>query len=165
MINPNNFQFDSVFTRLEQRVLDVLVEKHLFHRFIIHKPEGVDFDKLKKYRGTVSFVESIHFESLKEKFKAYSPRLVPSFSRAEEPCIHLVKPKINAMGYLTSTTRSKGFTSTHIIKQGHQDPSASALHKISMISLSVASIRLILPSSEFKKQFKKYFQLILALST
>ena len=160
MIDVSKLNFDSTFTRLEQRVLDVLVEKHLFKRFIIHKPEGVDLDKLKAYRGTVSFVESNHFENLKHKFKEYTPRLVPSYTRAEEPCIHLIKKKINEMGYLISNTRSSGFTSTHLIKQGHQRAKSEATHKIPMIGLSIASIRLVISEYEFKEQFKKYFQLI-----
>jgi len=160
MINTKDITFTTIFTRLDQRVLDVIVEKHLFKRFIVHKPEGVDLDKLKTYRGLVSFVEPNHFENLKERYKEFSPRLVPSYTRAEEPCIHLIKPKLQSMSFVTATTRSQGFTSTHIIKQGHKKAKTEAVHKIPMISLVVASIKLVLSEHEFQEQYKKYTLLI-----
>ena len=133
--------FDSKLTRLEQRVIDVLIERLVLERKVYK------VDNLKKLasRDSVSFTEPVDYEKLLPEYQRYEPRVVPYFTRALEPINHYLIPAMNRLDYSIVATHSPQFKSVNVYDSKHTEISSVSHQKLN-VALSVACILALYPN-------------------
>lgn len=124
-------------SRLDQRVMDALIEKHIFNRDIIVK----DLKGTRpKYNKPISFTEPEHFKKHGEWYLHLGARVVPYYTRAIESVDHILIPHMTKLGYTLVVTYNQNFHAVNVHKDNQEKPVANVAHESRTIAISVACL-------------------------
>lgn len=144
-MNLNEISIGTNLNRLQQRVIDTLIEKHVFNRDVVTKSfKGIDIRDNK----LIAFTEPEQFKSQGHKYAHLDARVVPYYTRAIEPVDHMLIPELNNRGYTVVVTHNPNFKAVNIYEGNTHNPEdciTTVVHEKRTIALSLACLLTVEP--------------------
>lgn len=121
-------------TRLEQRVIDLLIERDICNRELLLSPRLQTTPK-----KLVVFTEEPEFNKYSNKYLDYDPRISHYYTRAIEPIDHFLIPRMNELEYTVVVTHHPQFKHVTIYDKGNAEV-ATVSHEKRTVAISVACL-------------------------
>ena len=129
-------------SRLDQRVMDTLIEKHIFKREIITRDL---LGRKPKYHIQISFTEPEHFKKHGANYSHLDARVVPYYTRAIESVDHILIPHMTKLGFTVVVTYNKNFHAVNVYNGNDDKPLANVIHESRTIAISTACLNALNP--------------------
>jgi hypothetical protein len=133
-MNLSEVTIGTKLTRLDQRVIDLLIERDICNRELLLSPRL----QTKPSKPT-SFTEEAEFNKYAIRYSDYDPRITPYYTRAIEPVDHYLIPRMNELGYTVVVTHHPQFKHVTVYNNTNAEV-ATVSHEKRTVAISTACL-------------------------